>query len=71
MAGAIAEFEATRGRFDEDVLRNRAARFSEAEFLRGFEEIFQAALRETRPETGLPEHRSMQPSENLDWSAVK
>jgi glycosyltransferase involved in cell wall biosynthesis len=41
---AIREFEETRSRFDEVVLRAQAALFSEESFLKGFETILQAEL---------------------------
>jgi glycosyltransferase involved in cell wall biosynthesis len=46
---AIRDFEATESRFDEDVLRRHAARFGEAEFLKGFEHLLQKALKEKQP----------------------
>lgn len=46
---AIREFEATESRFDEGVLRRHAARFSEAEFLKGFEHLLERALQEKKP----------------------
>ena len=44
LSGGIRRFEATQSRFDESVLRQRAALFSEAAFLRGFEKILDQAL---------------------------
>ena len=40
----IRNFEATQSRFDEAILRKQAALFSEAAFLKGFEQLLQTAL---------------------------
>ena len=42
----IRNFEATQSRFDEAILRKQAALFSEAAFLKGFEQLLQTALKE-------------------------
>jgi glycosyltransferase involved in cell wall biosynthesis len=44
LTGAMRRFEATSSRFDEFVLRQRAALFSEAAFLKGFERLLDQAL---------------------------
>jgi glycosyltransferase involved in cell wall biosynthesis len=43
LTDAIREFEATESRFAVDVLRSHAERFSEEEFLNGFEILLQSA----------------------------
>jgi glycosyltransferase involved in cell wall biosynthesis len=44
LSEGIRRFEATQSRFDESVLRQRAALFSEAAFLKGFERLLDEAL---------------------------
>jgi len=44
LSEGIRRFEATQSRFDETVLRQRAALFSEAAFLKGFERLLDEAL---------------------------
>jgi glycosyltransferase involved in cell wall biosynthesis len=44
LSEAIRRFDATESRFDEAVLRRRAALFSEAAFLKGFEQLLDQAL---------------------------
>jgi glycosyltransferase involved in cell wall biosynthesis len=44
LSEAIQRFEATESRFDAAVLRQRAALFSEAAFLKGFERLLDQAL---------------------------
>jgi glycosyltransferase involved in cell wall biosynthesis len=44
LSEAITRFEATESRFDEAVLRQRAALFSEAAFLKGFEQLLDQAI---------------------------
>jgi glycosyltransferase involved in cell wall biosynthesis len=44
LSEGMRRFEATHSRFDESVLRQRAALFSEAAFLKGFERLLNQAL---------------------------
>ena len=69
----IRNFEATQSRFDEATLRKQAARFGEAAFLKGFEELLQAALGEMQPSAG-GHYALSQPrkaTEELDWSTAE
>jgi hypothetical protein len=60
LSGGMRRFEATQSRFDESVLRERAALFSEMAFLKGFERLLNQAL----------SLRGMPPS-NLDRGQTK
>jgi hypothetical protein len=44
LSEGITRFEATQSRFDEATLRERATLFSEAAFLKGFEQLLDQAL---------------------------
>lgn len=73
LTNGIRDFEATVSRFDEDVLRKQAARFGEAEFLKGFEQLLQRALREMQASAS-SHHGVDQPlkaAENLDLSLAE
>jgi glycosyltransferase involved in cell wall biosynthesis len=49
LTDAISRFEANSSRFHEGALRKQAELFSEAAFLRGFEQLLNQALRASRP----------------------
>jgi glycosyltransferase involved in cell wall biosynthesis len=51
LAEGIQTFETTHSRFDEAILRRRAALFGESAFLKGFEQLLEKALREVQPST--------------------
>jgi glycosyltransferase involved in cell wall biosynthesis len=73
LMAAIQSFESNESRFDEAALRRQAARFGEAAFIRGFEQILQTAMRDM--ELGASSRQvpsGTKPStENLEWSLVE
>jgi glycosyltransferase involved in cell wall biosynthesis len=73
LSEAIRTFEDTRGQFDEAALRKRAARFGEAAFLRGFEDILEAELGRLlgtkSRHSGL--HEPVPADGTLDWSMAE
>jgi glycosyltransferase involved in cell wall biosynthesis len=56
LSGGMRRFEATSSRFDESVLRERAALFSEAAFLKGFERLLDQALSQRGMPPSSPVH---------------
>jgi glycosyltransferase involved in cell wall biosynthesis len=69
----IRNFEATQSRFDESILRKQAALFSEAAFLKGFEQLLQTALREMQLSAGsrYALYQPLKATEELDWSTAE
>ena len=69
----IRNFEATQSRFDEAILRKQAALFSEAAFLKGFEQLLQTALREMQSSAGshYALYQPLKATEELDWSTAE
>jgi glycosyltransferase involved in cell wall biosynthesis len=70
---AIRSFESSESRFDEAVLRRQAARFGEAAFMRGFEQILQRAMRDVQLDASSSHvpAGSMPLAETLEWSLAE